>query len=80
MALAFVPGRRDLRQVAALGAAVVIVAQMGANHWFYFYIPWFVPFALVTMFGAYRATSRARTPSSSPRPSRRCPSKSLPVS
>ncbi len=56
VALAFVPGRRDLRQVAALGAAVLIVAQMGANHWFYFYIPWFVPFALVTMFGAYRAT------------------------
>ena len=59
MALAFVPGRRDLRQVAALGAAVLIVAQMGANHWFYFYIPWFVPFALVAMFGAYRG-ARAR--------------------
>ncbi len=56
VALAFVPGRRDLRQVAALGASVLIVAQMGANHWFYFYIPWFVPFALVTMFGAYRAS------------------------
>jgi hypothetical protein len=56
VALAFVPGRRDLRQVAALGASVVIVSQMGANHWFYFYIPWFVPYALVTMFGAYRAT------------------------
>ena len=54
-ALAFVPRRRDLRQVAALGAAALIAAQMGVNHWFYFYIPWFTPFALLAMFGAYRA-------------------------
>ena len=54
-ALAFVPRRRDLRQVAALGAAALIAAQLGVNHWFYFYIPWFTPFALLAMFGAYRA-------------------------
>jgi hypothetical protein len=54
-ALAFVPRRRDLRQVAALGAAALIAAQLSVNHWFYFYIPWFAPFALLAMFGAYRA-------------------------
>ena len=54
-ALAFVPRRRDLRQVAALGAAALIAAQLSVNHWFYFYIPWFTPFALLAMFGAYRA-------------------------
>jgi hypothetical protein len=25
------------------------------NHWFYFYIPWFTPFALLAIFGTYRA-------------------------
>ena len=54
-ALAFVPRRRDLRQVAALGAAALIATQLSVNHWFYFYIPWFTPFALLAMFGAYRA-------------------------
>ena len=39
----------------ALGAAALIAAQLGVNHWFYFYIPWFTPFALLAMFGAYRA-------------------------
>ena len=60
-ALAFVPRRRDLRQVAALGAAALIAAQLSVNHWFYFYIPWFTPFALLAMFGAYRADEPERT-------------------
>jgi hypothetical protein len=59
-ALAFVPRRRDLRQVAGLGGAVLIAAQMSVNHWFYFYIPWFTPFALLVLFGAYRAHEPAR--------------------
>jgi len=41
--VAFVPRRRTLRQVAALGAAVVIAAELTADHWFYLYIPWFFP-------------------------------------
>ena len=63
VALAFVPRRRDLRQVAGLGAAALIAAQLGVNHWFYFYIPWFTPFALLAMFGAYRAHEPAGRPS-----------------
>lgn len=54
VAVAFVPGRRDLRQVAALAAAVLIAVQLPATHWFYFYLVWVVPLALVAMFGAYR--------------------------
>jgi glycosyl transferase family 87 len=50
--VAFVPRRRDLRQVAALGAAVIIALQLGVSHWFYLYIVWFVPFVLVATFGA----------------------------
>ncbi|MEA2361478.1 MAG: hypothetical protein QOD71_623 [Thermoleophilaceae bacterium] len=55
--VAFVPRRPDNRQVAALGAAVLIALQLPVNHWFYLYVVWFVPFVLVTVFGAYRATS-----------------------
>jgi Glycosyltransferase family 87 len=54
VAVAFVPRRPDGRQVAALGAAVLIALQLAVTHWFYLYVVWFVPFALVTMFGAYR--------------------------
>ena len=42
------------RQVAALGAAVLIALQLAATHWFYLYVVWFVPFVFVTIFGAYR--------------------------
>jgi Glycosyltransferase family 87 len=55
LAVAFVPRRPDVRQVAALGAAVLIALQLAVTHWFYLYVVWFVPFVLVTMFAAYRA-------------------------
>jgi hypothetical protein len=54
LAVAFVPRRPDERQVAALGAAVLIALQLAVTHWFYLYVVWFVPFVLVAMFGAYR--------------------------
>ena len=56
LAVAFVPRRPDERQVAALGAAVLIALQLAVTHWFYLYVVWFVPFVLVAMFGAYRET------------------------
>ncbi len=40
-ALAFVPRRRTLPQVAALSAAILIALQLSVDHWFYLYIPWF---------------------------------------
>jgi hypothetical protein len=40
-ALALVPRRRSLVQVAALSAAVLIAVQISLDHWFYLYIPWF---------------------------------------
>jgi hypothetical protein len=50
LAVAFVPrGRRSTAQVAALGAAVLIALQLGADHWFYLYIPWFAPLVLVAL-------------------------------
>jgi hypothetical protein len=51
--VAFVPRRRDLRQVIALAAALTIAIQLPAIHWFYFYIVWFAPLVLAAAFGAY---------------------------
>jgi len=47
--VAFVPRQRDIRALAALGAAVIIALQLGITHWFYLYIVWFVPFVLVAL-------------------------------
>ncbi len=49
LALAFVPRRKSLVQVAALGAALVIALQITMHHWFYLYIPWFYPLLLVAL-------------------------------
>ena len=56
--VAFVPRRPDLRQTAALGAAVLIAVQLVATHWFYLYIVWFVPFVFVALFAAHGAPLR----------------------
>jgi Glycosyltransferase family 87 len=53
--VAFVPRRPSDRQLAALGAAVLIALQLPVNHWFYLYVVWFVPFVLVASFGALTA-------------------------
>jgi len=53
-ALFFVPRRRDLRQVAALAGAVTVALQLAATHWFYFYLVWIAPLALIAVLGAYR--------------------------
>ena len=79
LAVAFVPRRPDPRQVAALGAAVLIALQLPVTHWFYLYVVWFVPFVLVAVFAAYRddpepaRPCRAPEPSRSPRETRRGP-------
>jgi Glycosyltransferase family 87 len=54
--VAFVPRRPDLRQTAALGAAVLIAIELTATHWFYLYVVWFVPFVLVCVLGAHERT------------------------
>jgi hypothetical protein len=56
VAVAFVPRRRDVFQIAALGTAVLIGTQLIAIQWFYTYIVWFAPFLLVALFGEYATT------------------------
>jgi hypothetical protein len=48
-ALAFVPRRKSLLQVAALSAALIIGVQLTLHHWFYLYIVWFYPLLLVAL-------------------------------
>jgi hypothetical protein len=52
VAVAFFPRRRTPLQVAALGGAVLIAVQLAASHWFYLYVVWFLPLALVALLGA----------------------------
>jgi hypothetical protein len=52
-AVAFVPRRRSAEQVAALAAAVLIASQVPAAYWFYFYVVWFAPFALIALFATH---------------------------
>lgn len=45
--LAFRPRGKSLVQVAALGAALIIMLQLTLQHWFYLYIVWWYPLFLV---------------------------------
>jgi hypothetical protein len=64
IALAFVvalwPARKTPAQVAALAAAVLIAVQVGATHWFYFYVVWFLPLVLAALFVAHRGEGLSR--------------------
>ena len=52
--VAFVPRKRDARQVVALAAAVLIAVQLPAAHWFYFYLAWTAPLVLAAIMSGYR--------------------------
>ena len=62
LAVAVSPRRRDAFQIAALAGAVLIAVQLGATHWFYLYIAWFAPLALVALFGPYRGAESSENP------------------
>ncbi len=53
LGVAFVPRRRGVIEVAALGAAVIIMLQLSANYWLYSYIVWFFPFVMVALLAAH---------------------------
>jgi hypothetical protein len=53
LALAVVPRRGDLVGLAAACAAVIIAAQLGVEHWFYLYIPWFFPLVMLALLGRF---------------------------
>jgi len=49
LAVAVLPRRRDDVVVAALAAAVLVAIQLALDHWFFLYLVWFVPPALVAL-------------------------------
>ncbi|HYM46626.1 MAG TPA: hypothetical protein VES65_10785 [Solirubrobacteraceae bacterium] len=52
LALALVPRRPDVVGLAAACAAILIATQLGVEHWFYLYVPWFFPLAMIALLGA----------------------------
>lgn len=57
--VAFVPRDRSLARVCALAGAVTIAVQLPADHWFYYYIMWFLPFAVVAFLVPPTAPARS---------------------
>jgi hypothetical protein len=49
LALAFVPRRKSLLQVAAFSAALMLGVQLTLHHWFYLYIVWFFPLMMIAL-------------------------------
>jgi Glycosyltransferase family 87 len=66
VAVALWPRRKTATQIAALAAAVVIAVELGATHWFYFYVVWFLPLVLAATFWAQRDPRSVSTRSGSP--------------
>ncbi len=52
--VAFRPRARDQVTVAAFGAALVIGMELTIDHWFYLYVPWFLPLLLIALLGGGR--------------------------
>ncbi|MGZ4170622.1 MAG: hypothetical protein ACXVR1_02395 [Solirubrobacteraceae bacterium] len=50
---AFLPARRGLVEVAALGGAILIALQITLNYWLYPYITWFFPVAIVALLASH---------------------------
>jgi hypothetical protein len=71
--VAFVPRRRDVVTLAALGAAVIVALELGITHWFYLYIPWFFPLVLVALLGRYGEPVPPGAPAPAPAHEERTP-------
>jgi hypothetical protein len=61
--LAVVPRRADLVGLAAACAATLIALQLGIEHWFYLYLPWFFPLVMLALLGRFQVTGRRERPS-----------------
>jgi hypothetical protein len=64
LALAVIPRRADVIGLAAACGAIVIATQLGIEHWFYLYIPWFFPLVMIALLGV--STDPARSDQSQP--------------
>jgi hypothetical protein len=64
----FPRGARTVAQMAALAAAVLVAAELPLQHWFYLYVPWFLPLFCVAVFS--ETAAGARPAASQPLPRR----------
>ncbi len=62
------PRHVDLRVVCALAAALLIGTQLTLTHWFYLYIPWFLPFVLIAVIPEWPAMIGPRRRPAAPEP------------
>jgi hypothetical protein len=70
LSLAILPRRRDLIGLAGASAAVLVAVQLGIEHWFYLYIPWFFGLAMLALLGQVSLPEREQAaPSGSARSS-----------
>ena len=69
-AVAFVPRTRTLAATCALAGAVTIAIQLPATHWYYYYLLWFLPFALVALLVRGLPAGVAIPAAASPEPER----------
>ena len=60
LAVGFLPRRKSPLQLAALTGALLIGFELVLTHWFYLYIPWFVPFVAFALLAP--ATMPVRDP------------------
>jgi hypothetical protein len=49
LALAVIPRPRGVPSLAAAAAAILVALQLGIEHWFYLYIPWFFALVMVAL-------------------------------
>ena len=68
VAVARWPRHLDLRTFAALSGALLLGVQLTMTHWFYLYIPWFLPFALVALVPEWPTRARAAPPGAASAP------------
>jgi hypothetical protein len=53
LSLAVLPRRAGVIGLAASGAAVLVAVQLGIEHWFYLYIPWFFGLVMLALLGQF---------------------------
>jgi hypothetical protein len=70
--VAVVPrGARTVGQTAGLATAVLVAEQIPLNHWFYLYVPWFVPLYCLAVFSEHDPAVAGGRPGASLRLPRR---------
>jgi hypothetical protein len=70
IAVYFVPRRKTAFQLAALTGAVLIGFELTLTHWFYLYIPWFLPFVAYVVLAPAEERAAGESPPTHDRPAR----------